>query len=266
MIIFIIIIIIILILFLCLHDNKINKFTNTNYKYTAVIVEPRKHKALKYVLNNFLENLNDDWCVLIIHGNLNEDYVNDIINNDLIIYKPRIFTHRLPVDNLTIDDYNNLLKSIEFHNLILTEMFLVFQTDTIICNEFKDYIYKFMKYDYVGAPWNYGNFIEVGNGGLSLRRKSKMIDVINKCQSTVKNIDLLSNMNTTNEDVFFSLGCDKAQVYTPTLNEAKEFSVEQIYNPNSFGVHKAYANLNKKDMEKLKKTCPQFTKVIELNK
>ena len=27
------------------------------YKYTAVMVEPREHKAYKYVLNNFLENL-----------------------------------------------------------------------------------------------------------------------------------------------------------------------------------------------------------------
>jgi hypothetical protein len=29
-------------------------------KYTAVIIEPRQHKALQFVLNNFLENLNDE--------------------------------------------------------------------------------------------------------------------------------------------------------------------------------------------------------------
>ena len=32
-----------------------------NNKYTAIIVEPRKHIALEFVLNNFLENLNNDW-------------------------------------------------------------------------------------------------------------------------------------------------------------------------------------------------------------
>ena len=30
-------------------------------KYTAIIVEPRKHKALELVLTNFLKNLNDYW-------------------------------------------------------------------------------------------------------------------------------------------------------------------------------------------------------------
>jgi hypothetical protein len=225
---------------------------NKSYKYTAVIVEPREHKALKYVLNNFLENLNNDWCILIMHGNLNEAFVNNIINNDLILNKSRILKHNLKVDNLTIDEYNKLLKSIEFHNLILTKMFLVFQTDTIICNKFKDNIYNFMNYDYVGAPWYNGN---VGNGGLSLRRKSKMIEIINKCP-----------MNTENEDLFFSFGCDKVDVYKPTFEDAKNFSIEHIYSQNSFGIHKAYNYLNNTELDKVKSYCPQIIELGELNK
>ena len=33
------------------------------FKYTAIIVEPRCHKALSFVLQNFFENLSDEWGV-----------------------------------------------------------------------------------------------------------------------------------------------------------------------------------------------------------
>ena len=46
-----------------IHFNKMNVNMENNAKYTAIIIEPRTHKALEFVLNNFLENLNDDWIV-----------------------------------------------------------------------------------------------------------------------------------------------------------------------------------------------------------
>jgi hypothetical protein len=72
--------------------------------------------------------------------------------------------------------YNNLLKNINLYEIIPTENFLIFQTDTLINPKYKDLIYEFINYDYVGAPWIINN--QVGNGGLSLRKKSKMIDII----------------------------------------------------------------------------------------
>lgn len=49
---------------------KSSDIIEEKYKfYTAVIVEPRKHhKALKYVLTNFLENLNSSWNIIVYHG------------------------------------------------------------------------------------------------------------------------------------------------------------------------------------------------------
>jgi hypothetical protein len=52
-------------------------------KYTAIIIEPRKHRALEFVLNNFLENLNDDWNIIIYHGNNNIEYLQNIIDSKL---------------------------------------------------------------------------------------------------------------------------------------------------------------------------------------
>ena len=48
-------------------------------KYTAVLIEPRKHKALPFVLNNFFENLSDEWSFVIFHGNQNYEYILDIM-------------------------------------------------------------------------------------------------------------------------------------------------------------------------------------------
>lgn len=46
--------------------------------YTAVIVEPRIHNALPFVLQNFHENLSSDWSILVFHGKDNSTFVNDL--------------------------------------------------------------------------------------------------------------------------------------------------------------------------------------------
>jgi hypothetical protein len=49
-------------------------------KYTAVIVEPRKHKAIEFVLNNICECLSMNWNIVFFHGCNNEEYVKNIID------------------------------------------------------------------------------------------------------------------------------------------------------------------------------------------
>jgi hypothetical protein len=207
---------------------KINKIN----KYTAVIVEPRKHAALPFVLENFLKNLSDEWNIIIFHGKLNKDYVNNIISNKLNNYNDRISTINLNINNLTINEYSTLFKIKDFYNKIPTETFLVFQTDTIIFEKNKHLINNFLKYDYVGAPW--GNPVKsmnnfVGNGGLSLRKKSKMIEIIRK------EIDI----NNIAEDIYFS-SSNKVQLFKPSQQESKLFSVEHMFSKHTFGSHKPW--------------------------
>jgi hypothetical protein len=198
--------------------------------YTAIIVEPRKHKALSFVLNNFCKNLSNDWNFIIFHGNLNIDYITDIINGELSNHKHRISLLNLHVDNLTIQDYSNLfINNFEFYDKIPTEIFLVFQTDSMINTQYKDLINDFLEYDYVGAPWRCN---EVGNGGLSLRRKSKMLEIM----KNDKNKHLP-------EDVYFSMS-NVIKLHKPTFEKAKEFSIECILNEKSFGCHKPYAHMD----------------------
>lgn len=213
--------------------------------YTAVIIEPREHKALGFVLNNFFTNL-PDWKFLLFHGN-NKNFIDALFEKELKEFKQRITFVKLDTDNLTSAQYNSICKSSSFYKCINTNI-LLFQTDTLILN--KDLIHNFLKYDYVGAPWKNGM---VGNGGLSLRNKNKMIEI---CE-TVDNY-------TENEDNYFCYQ-HKVSLYKPSYEEAQTFSVETVFHEKSFGIHAPWKHLTKYELEYLINRYPDIATLIMLN-
>jgi len=218
-------------------------------KKTAIIVEPRKCEALPYVLSNFFENLDETWSFIIYCGNLNKDFVEEFLNKSK--GNRRVNVINLNVNNLPIDKYNDLFLSQFFYDNIKTEIFLVFQTDTLILKKTNYFINYFYKFDYCGAPWskktvedwkNFSpitelNYSCVGNGGLSLRKKSKMLEILKDYN---ENIFLEKN-----EDVIFSgLLTNKVKIKKPSDIEAMFFSVEAVFSPYSFGIHKLWEYLD----------------------
>lgn len=227
--------------------------------YTAIIVEPRKHNALSFVIKNFLANLpEEDWSFIIFHGNKNLDYVNHILENNITERdRSRITLINLQVDNLTRDEYSHMFKLESFYEHIPSEIFLVFQTDTMIFEENRHIVYDFLDYDYVGAPWNKTfkwaeQFNYVGNGGLSLRKKSKMLELI-------KNVDI--NSSNQNEDTFFSKNQKGIFVKKPEYEIAKKFSMETVFSDTTFGCHSAWKYI---DRNLLYSKYPNIKKLIEL--
>lgn len=63
------------------------------------------------------------------------------------------------------------------HHLHPAEHLLVFQPDSIICAKSPVTVNDFLEYDYIGAPWGPGSKFG-GNGGLSLRRVSRILKVL----------------------------------------------------------------------------------------
>jgi hypothetical protein len=102
------------------------------------------------------------------------------------------------------------------------EKILMFQMDSLLLRYGID---GFLKYDYIGAPWTKpkeGSFI--GNGGLSIRTKQKMIDIV-------------KNNNTYLpewEDIYF---VKHLKDNLPTIDVAMRFSVEDIFYPKPIGLH-----------------------------
>jgi hypothetical protein len=212
---------------------------------TAVIIEPRRHHALSFVLKNIVENLDSEWNILIFHGLVNKEYVKramaDLPANRFL---PPIELH---IDNLTIAQYNSILMSPSFYQCIPTEIFLIFQTDSMILEP--TLLSMFMEYDYVGAPWRNH---QVGNGGFSLRRKSKMLEITRRILPS-----------TLNEDSHLS--CQTiVPLKKPPFELAKWFSVETVFHERSFGIHVPWKYLTKHEMDILLQRYPSIQTLISL--
>ena len=222
--------------------------------YTAIIVEPRKHAALEFVLNNFLENLDLNWNIKIYHGTQNKVWLEELLKNNFS-NNSRISLANLGVADLASSyEYSKVFTTRSFIESIPTETFLVFQTDSIINKKYKHLIYKFIDCDYVGAPWPW-HHLHVGNGGLSLRKRSIMLLII----------DLFGPYIGYYEDQFFSLGCLKLKGKIPSREEAKEFSIEQVYHPRSFAIHKPWAYIPER-MKELISDCEGLDILMTLQK
>ena len=149
-----------------------------------------------------------------------------------------------------------------FYDNIPTETFLIFQIDSMILKENKDKIYEFMKYDYVGAPWPKTMGIlgkmEVGNGGLSLRKKSKMVELLKYKEKGIENG--MCGKYVAEDQFFCGFFVPEVKVYKPTFIKATEFSVEAVYSENPFGVHKPWHSHNLRPDEYIK-FCKKYPEV-----
>ena len=107
---------------------------------------------------------------------------------------------------------------------------------------FHDNIEDFLHYDYVGAPWNKSQNDThncVGNGGLSLRTVSKMIEI---CENNPVTEQIW-------EDIYFMKhmkGIGVADVET-----ASKFSMEDVFSKNPLGVHNPIRHIEPKQLKKV---------------
>ena len=84
------------------------------YKYTAVIIEPREHPALEFVLKNFNANLSEEWQFVIFHGNKNIKFLlSEAIFNKLseitIYNRFCILYPSFSISNAKIENQTDLL-------------------------------------------------------------------------------------------------------------------------------------------------------------
>lgn len=197
-------------------------FSNKNYNkiprksiLECVIIEPRIHKNLKNVLNNFTSLL-PYASFTIYHSMLNLHYIKNIIGNS------NNFNLVLLQEPFNKETYNKLLCNSEFWKSLHGEKILIFQVDSGIRS---NNILNFWNHLYIGAPWKKQiNNTFVGNGGFSLRDRNEMILICENYQN-----------NNLPEDIFFSKYLGK---YV-SLDDALDFSIEFPINNtfNSMGYH-----------------------------
>lgn len=233
--------------YILLFKEKLNEYSPKIYENTqntAVIVEPREHKDLEVVIKNVMYFLNEyesteKWGLKIYHGTKNEDFVKNIVK-----HWKNVKLENLNIEDLQGIEYNNLLKTSNFWKSTPTNNVLIFQTDSLLL---KFGIHKFISYIYIGAPWTRlreGKI--VGNGGLSFRKKSKMIEI----SETYVNDEIKM------EDIYF---CKYLKdVDLPDIGIAKQFSVEDVEYDDPIGIHQPkidpilLENILKKGLNRIK--------------
>lgn len=241
----------------------------TKSKYETVLIEYRSLPHIEFLIRNTIIKLGEHWCHTVICGNLNYEYMVRLCS--LISNKIKVI--KTGYDNLNPSDYSKFLASLDFWNLLQGEKILIYQEDSII---FKNNISEFLKWDYIGAPWpknNNDNNKCVGNGGLSLRTKSVMIEIIKRIsiQNTIVNSSTneytkLTHSTVIPEDVYFSKNMEDLNIgLLADRTSASNFSTETIVNIESFGGHNFWLNdYNWKDRI-IKKNIIQFKPNFDLS-
>ena len=194
-----------------------------NTIYNSIIIENRIVINFEQILKNhiyFLNKNNKDvkWGLQIFHSESNENFIKNIVDN----WENVVLT-KLNIENIDKKSHTELLKSSDFWGLVEGETILNFQIDSLLLREISE---NFLKYDFIGAPWSKpkeGKF--VGNGGLSIRKKSKIVEYLKK-HEIEKDIW---------EDIFFVKHMDENEL--PDILTAMQFSVEDIFYPTPIGLH-----------------------------
>jgi hypothetical protein len=237
---------------------------NEQYRLVAAIVEPRMDNLIE-TIRTYMTSLPEDTHFQIYHGLNNKQILEKEFINEIRSHKFSLID--LGVENLTIQSYSELLTSIDFWNSIKSEHVLIFQTDSTTCKNSSFKIDDFMKYDFIGAPTthiinnfihfyflpkgyyvNYRNFM---NGGLSFRKKSKMIEVLQKYPWDGK----------MTEDVWICMGLSKIGGNLPTREESRKFSFEaEKLDSIPWGLHKP-----RKEINKLNMICPEVKNIPTMN-
>ena len=220
------------------------KKEKTNYFYETVMIEFRIFPHLEFLIRKIVLSF-PSWRHTVICGNTNFNSLKNIIYMINININVKINLIKLDIENIKPSEYSKLITNIDFYNHFEGEKLLFYQEDSLI---FHNKIEKYLKYDYIGAPWpekQNDNLKGVGNGGFSLRSKTKILE----CLNTIKPKDLeisestLEYMRNTKsniipEDVYFSKTMINYKIgLVADRNIAKEFSQETQLAIDPLGGH-----------------------------
>ncbi|RFU24001.1 hypothetical protein B7463_g12337, partial [Scytalidium lignicola] len=139
---------------------------------------------------------------------------------------------------------------------------LLFQSDSILCSKSLHTADDFLMYDFIGAPvvafWGQGF-----NGGLSLRNRNMMLDIIAKSNFTAEREELPEPISV--EDQWFYKKMlelpNKADgspgACFPTMEVAASFAVQSVWDESPLGYHQV-TMWQSENLTAITKWCPEW--------
>jgi hypothetical protein len=237
---------------------KMGKFCLVTPTHKAKITEV-EHLMLRHSLN-LHRNVDHFFCV---PDNIDVSYLSQNFPESIIL--------KMSSENFeSLQSYNRLLLDSGFYRMFQGFTYLaILQLDSVLLKKIDSVID--MNFDYVGAPWRknirvsifnhrmHGNNkrlmwlpyrnVQVGNGGLSIRRTESMIDLTEKIIATSFARDALSGYQ--NEDFVISYMCRKLNLKVPNPLLAESIFIEEYLSAKSRQIEPyGYHALEKFDSEK----------------
>jgi len=223
----------------------------------AIIVEPRRIEVLEAVIRNTMFCLPyNEWNLHIFHSKENESYIKELLPN----WSFKMTNILNNGENITGVQYNELFQKKVFWNSIREENILVFHHDSAL---FHSHISQYMKYRFIGSPLS--NHVTLTpkkfgvNGGLSFRKRSFMLECLNKvsaedvneyrernnkrnlfkcCPCPITEFHKCSlKITVIPEDVYFSHAIEILGYDIPSFETCLKFSSDEFFDEISFGMH-----------------------------
>jgi hypothetical protein len=152
-----------------------------NESKVALLIENRPKPILAPLMLHFISVVPPDWRFRFMGSVESVEFLNQSMAIREHVAAGKLDLTYIP-SNMTTgsqEEISRFLTTLWLYETVLqpAEWLLVFQADSILCANSRQTLNDYLEYDWVGAPWNpSGKF--GGNGGLSLRRVSAMIDVL----------------------------------------------------------------------------------------
>jgi hypothetical protein len=155
--------------------------TPYNISKVALLIENRSNPILAPLMLHFMSVVPPDWRFRFMGSIESVDFINKSrAIRDMVDIGKLDLTY-IP-SNMTTgsqEEVSAFLTTLWLYEVVLqpAEWLLVFQTDSMLCANSRQTLNSWLDYDWVGSPWNpNGRF--GGNGGLSMRKVSAIIEVL----------------------------------------------------------------------------------------
>ncbi|CAK7203130.1 hypothetical protein SEUCBS139899_005859 [Sporothrix eucalyptigena] len=136
---------------------------------------------------------------------------------------------------------------------------LVFQTDAMICANSFTTMDDFLIYDFIGAPLHTKE--KLFNGGLSLRNRSMMMEIINNPANNWEDETAAGTWTLGGEDIWFSRKMDRMGGHLPDFSQAVKFACQHdwhvSHSKTPLGYHKVHKNAGKR-LPEIAEWCPEI--------
>lgn len=223
----------------------------------AVIVEDRPLTNMVPLILHFASVLGPDWPV-VLYTKTNTPPMSASLQRLVNIHN--VYVRALP-DFVHFGDQASVSRFLTtpwlWNQLAPADHVLIFQADSIICSNSPMTIDNFLEYDLIGAPIAEA-FGKGFNGGLSLRNRNKVLEVIHKAKA-----DGEINTGAFEDQWFYQKMLElpikpngQPGANLPVEDVAKTFAVETIKYSFPFGYHQVQ-RWQKSEMKQVKEWCPE---------